>query len=83
MARRERPATCYTCSGDVEPTPRFGNEARCDACCRRGPVAVYAFEQPDFAGGTLRMYHVLGGEHDRSTVTRATLDLLGIPVLPR
>ncbi len=32
--KREAPAVCYTCGADVEETPRFGNEAKCDECCR-------------------------------------------------
>jgi hypothetical protein len=34
--RREPPAVCYHCGGDVEDTPRFGNEATCDDCARKG-----------------------------------------------
>lgn len=83
MSVDTRPATCYTCGADVEDGPRFGAEATCDACRRRGPVAVFAFEQPDFKGGTLLMYHILGGTHDRSTVTADTVRALGIPVLTR
>lgn len=34
--RREPPATCYFCGGDVEDTPRFGNEHICYDCERTG-----------------------------------------------
>lgn len=34
----ERPATCYACGADVEPGPRFGAEAMCDACRRNPPL---------------------------------------------
>ena len=34
--RNEPPARCYWCGGDVEDTPRFGNEATCDDCRRKG-----------------------------------------------
>ncbi len=44
------------------------------------PYAIYAHQQPDFKGGEMAMYHVIGGEHDRSTVTADTLRVLGIPV---
>jgi hypothetical protein len=36
--RRTEAATCYHCGGDVEDTPRFGNEAICFECSRREPV---------------------------------------------
>lgn len=83
MRTDTRPAICYACGSDVEPGPRFGAEATCDACRRAGPVAVFAFEQPDFKGGTLLMYHILGGDRDRSTVTAETVQALGIPVVAR
>lgn len=40
MARKEPPATCYTCGADVPDTPRFGNEATCDDCARTGRYTV-------------------------------------------
>lgn len=33
-SRREPPAVCYRCGGDVEEGPRFGAEACCDDCRR-------------------------------------------------
>lgn len=44
------------------------------------PYAVYVFDQPDFKGGTLRMYNVVGGPLHRSTVTEATARAQGIEV---
>jgi hypothetical protein len=44
-------------------------------------TAEYAFEWPDFNedGTPESMYHISGGEFDKSTVTGARLDELGIP----
>lgn len=36
MSHQQPPAVCYTCGADVPETPRFGNEATCDACARSG-----------------------------------------------
>jgi hypothetical protein len=44
------------------------------------PYALFAHMQPDFKGGEFAMYHIVGGEHDRSTVSAETLQDLGIPV---
>jgi hypothetical protein len=44
------------------------------------PRAVYAFEQDDFKGGSFSMFHIIGGESDRSTVSAFTLQALGIAV---
>jgi hypothetical protein len=44
------------------------------------PRAVYAFEQDDFKGGSFAMFHIIGGESDKSTVSAFTLHALGIAV---
>ena len=45
------------------------------------PRAVFAFVQPGFDElPDLPLYHVIGGPSDRSTVTAATLQELGIAV---
>lgn len=43
--RREPPAVCYRCGGDVEEGPRFGAEAVCDDCRRREPVDPWLVNQ--------------------------------------
>ncbi len=43
--RREPPAVCYRCGEDVPETPRFGNEAICDACQRGGRVEPWLCER--------------------------------------
>ena len=43
--------------------------------------AIFAFEQDDFHGGSMRLYTIVGGTHDKSTVTAETLAALGIEVL--
>lgn len=77
--KRERPATCYTCGDDVEDGPRFGAEATCDACRRKGAYAVFAFEWP-IGEKTLRMVQVHGGPHHRSTITEDSARVLGIEI---
>ena len=57
---------------ETQHVTRFGK--------RPSIYAVYAFDQPDFKGGTMRLYHIHGGDHDRSTVTRERLRVLGIPL---
>jgi hypothetical protein len=42
--------------------------------------ATFAFDQPDFKGGTFPLYNIHGGRHDRSTVSAETLATLGIEV---
>jgi hypothetical protein len=46
------------------------------------PHAVYAFHQPAFDGDGpgFPMYHIIGGESDKSTVSAFTLHALGIAV---
>lgn len=46
------------------------------------PTARYLGEQDDGLGGTMSLYNVIGGEHDRSTVTAERLTELGIDVPP-
>lgn len=44
------------------------------------PYAVFAYDQPDFEGGSFPIYTVHGGPHDRSSVSAETLRELGIEV---
>lgn len=45
------------------------------------PYAVFAYDQPDFEGGSWPMYTIYGGGvHNGSSVTKETLDRLGIAV---
>jgi hypothetical protein len=46
------------------------------------PHAVYAFHQPAFdgQGPGFALYHIIGGESDKSTVSAFTLQALGIAV---
>lgn len=46
-----------------------------------GPYATFAFDQPDFEGGSFPVYTIHGGLHDGSSVTAETLRELGIPIV--
>lgn len=45
--RRSESATCYRCGEDVPDGPRFGAEATCDDCRRRGPVDPWLCEREE------------------------------------
>lgn len=44
------------------------------------PYATFAYNQPDYDGGSYPIYTIHGGPSDRSSVTAETLRELGIEV---
>lgn len=64
-------------------TPIFDEQGRFVAPpqAEAKPYAVFAFHQPDYAGGSFPVYTIRGGPSDGSSVTRETLDELNIPIV--
>lgn len=76
-ALRHYRATGHAIRGKHWPAA-WGNAQFSDR--KDAPYAIYAHQQPDFKGGEFAMFHVIGGPHDKSTVSADTLATLGIPV---